>query len=60
LHRPSGGQSEEATEPDQLRRELALELRQLRDLTRLDELAQPTLDPRPDPMQLSGASRSKD
>ena len=38
---------------DQLRRDLALELVQLRDLAGLDELPQPPLDPRPDPAQLA-------
>jgi hypothetical protein len=33
--------------------QLALELRQLGDLTRLDELVQPRLDPRTDPAQLA-------
>ena len=44
---------EVAAEADELGRELALELRQLGDLARLDELAQPRLDPRADPAQLA-------
>ena len=58
LHRAPRGQPEVAAEPDEVRRELALELRQLRDLARLDELAQPRLDPRPDPAQLAHPARA--
>ena len=48
--------AEEAPEPGQLRRDLALELLQLGDLAGLDQLDQPPLDPRPDPAQLAGAA----
>ena len=48
--------AEEAPEPGELRRDLALELLQLGDLAGLDQLDQPPLDPRPDPAQLAGAA----
>ncbi len=53
LDRALRPQAEIAAEPDEVRRELALELRQLGDVARLDELPQPGLDPRPDPAQLT-------
>ena len=42
-----------AAEADQIGRELALELRQLGDLARLDQLAQPRLDPGADATQVA-------
>ena len=56
LEHPLARDAEEPPEPDELRRDLALELVQLGDLAGLDELAQPPLDPRPDPAQLAGAA----
>ena len=53
LDRALGAQPEVAAEADQPGRELALELRELGDLPRLDQLAQPRLDPRADPAQLA-------
>ena len=47
---------EEPAEPDQLRLDLALELVQLRDRPRLDELLQPRLDARPDAAELTRAA----
>ena len=58
LQRPLRGQSEVAAEPDEVRRELALELGQLGDRARLDELAQLRLDARPDPAQLPDPPRA--
>ena len=52
LQRPLRGQSQVATEADEVRSELALELGQLGDRAGLDELAQLRLDARPDPAQL--------
>ena len=52
LQRPLRGQPEVTAEADEVRRELALELGQLGDRARLDELAQLRLDARPDPAQL--------
>ncbi len=48
-------QPDEPAEADQLRPHLALQLVELRDPPRLDELAQPRLDRRPDPAQLPDA-----
>jgi hypothetical protein len=48
-HRPLGTQPEEAAEADEIRGELALELGELRDRARLDQLAQLGLDARADP-----------
>src|SRR5919202_3101104 len=48
-----GADPEQPPEPDQLRRELALELRELLDVARLDQLAQPPLDAGADPAQLA-------
>ena len=53
LDRALRAEPEVAAEADEIGRELALELRQLGDLARLDELAQPRLDPRADPAQLA-------
>ena len=53
LHRALRPEPDVASEAHQVRRQLALELRQLRDTARLDELPQPRLDPRPDPAQLA-------
>ena len=58
LDRAPRGQPEVAAEADQPGRELALELGQLGDLPRLDELAQPRLDPGPDPAQLPHPPRA--
>ena len=44
---------EQPTEPDELRRDLALQRVQLREPPGLDELAQPCLDPGPDPTQVA-------
>ena len=56
LDRALRPQPEIATESDETGRELALELRQLGDLARLDELAQPRLDAPADPAQLAHAT----
>jgi hypothetical protein len=48
--------AEEASEPDQLGLHLALELVELGDAARLDELAQSSRDPRADPAQLLDAA----
>ena len=53
LDRPFRPQAQEPPQPDELGRDFALELVQLRDLPRLDELAEPRLDPWPDPPQLA-------
>jgi hypothetical protein len=53
LQRPPRGQAEVAAEPDQLRRQLALELGELRDPAGLDELAKPPFDATSDPAQLA-------
>ena len=53
LDRALWAEPEQPTEPDELRRDLALELVQLRDPSRLDELPQPRLDPGADPAQLA-------
>ena len=53
LRRPLGTEPEQPTEPDELRRDLALQRVQLREPSRLDELAQPRLDPGPDPAQVA-------
>ena len=53
LDRAFRAEPEIAPEADERRGELALELGQLLDLARLDELAQPRLDPRADPAQLA-------
>jgi hypothetical protein len=53
LDRALGPEAEIATEADETRRELAFELGQLGDVARLDELAQPRLDPPADPAQLA-------
>ena len=44
---------EVAPEPHQARGELALQLGELGDLAGLDQLAQPPLDPAPDPAQVA-------
>ena len=53
LEHPPDGDAEEAPEPGELRRDLALELLQLRDLAGFDQLSEPALDSRPDPTQLA-------
>ena len=55
LDRALRPEAEQPPEADELRRDLALELVELRDPPGLDELAQPRLDPRPDAAQLSHA-----
>ena len=55
LDRALRAEPEVAAEADERRSELALELGQLRDRARLDELAQARLDPGPDPAQLAHA-----
>ena len=57
LDRAPRPEPEIATQSDETRRELALELRELGDLARLDELAQPRLDAPADPAQLAHAAR---
>ena len=57
LDRPLRREPEEPPEPDELRRRLALELPQLRDLARLDQLDEARFDPRPDPAELAYPSR---
>ena len=57
LDRALRAEPEVAAEADEIGRELALELCQLGDLARLDELAQPRLDPRADPAQLAHPPR---
>jgi hypothetical protein len=52
LQRPLRGQSEVAAEADEVRRELPLELGELGDRARFDELTHLRLDARPDPAQL--------
>ena len=52
LEHPLDRDAEEAAEPRQLGRDVALELLQLRDLAGLDELSKPPLDPGPDAAQL--------
>ena len=47
--------AEEAPETDELRLDLSLELPRVRDLSRLDELAQAGFEPRPDPAELAHA-----
>ena len=56
LQHPLDRDAEEAPEPGELGRHLALELLQLCDLARLDELLQPPLDPRADPAQFADAA----
>ena len=46
-------EAEEPPETDELRLDLRLELARVRDLSRLDELAQPRLEPRPDTAKLA-------
>ena len=58
LQRPLRGQPEVAAEADEVRRELALELGELGDRARLDELTQLRLDARPDPAQLPDPPRA--
>ena len=48
-----GAEPEQPAEPDELGRQFALQLGELGDLARLDQLAQPRLDPGPDPAQLA-------
>ena len=56
LKRTLRGKTEEAAEADQVRRQLALELLDLRDLARLHELPQPRLDAGPDAAELADTS----
>jgi hypothetical protein len=56
LDRAFSAQAEIAAHADQIGGELTLELRQLGDPARLDELAQARLDPRADPAQLARAA----
>ena len=49
---------EQARHPDELRQRLRLELLQLRQLAGLHQLAQPLLDPGPDPGELAHATRA--
>ena len=58
LQRPLRGQPEVAAEADEVRRELPLELGELGDRARLDELTQLRLDARPDPAQLPDPPRA--
>jgi len=58
LDRTLRTQPEVPTEADEIRRELTLQLRQLGDGARLDELAQPRLDPGADPAELAGPPRA--
>src|SRR5256885_4853789 len=58
LERTLRAETEVATEADQIGRELTLELGQLGDGARLDELAQPRFDPRADPAQLAHMPRA--
>ena len=53
VDRPPGAEPEIAPEPHQARGEVALQLGELGDLPGLDQLAQPRLDPGPDPPQLT-------
>src|SRR4029453_9633318 len=53
LHRALRPQPQVAPQADEIRRDLALQLRQLGDRARLDALAQPRLDPRSDPAQVA-------
>ena len=55
LTHPLGREAEQARDADELRQRLCLQLLQLRQLARLDELAQPLLDPGPDPGKLAHA-----
>src|SRR5205823_14364238 len=48
--------AEQPAERGELQRDVLLELAQLGDLAGLDELAEPRLDPGPDPAQLADAS----
>jgi hypothetical protein len=57
LDRALRTQPEVTAETNEIGRELTLELCQLGDGARLDELAQPRLDPRPDPAQLARPPR---
>ena len=58
LDHPLRADAEEAAEPDELRPHLLLELVELRDAARLDELAQAPGDARPDPAQLLDRGRT--
>ena len=58
LQRPLRGQPEVAAEADDVGRELPLELGELGDRARLDQLAQLRLDARPDPAQLPDPPRA--
>ena len=56
LAHPLRRDAEQRRNADELRQRLRLQLVQLGDPSRLDELAQPRLDPRPDPAQLAHAT----
>ncbi|HET7044551.1 MAG TPA: hypothetical protein VFI37_06855, partial [Gaiellaceae bacterium] len=58
LDRACRREAEQAAEADDLRQHLPLELAQLGDLARLDQLAQPCLDRRADPAQLADTPRA--
>ena len=56
LDRTLGAETDEPPEPDELGRHLALQLVELGDPPRLEELAEPRLDPRADAAQLADAT----
>ena len=58
LPHPLGREPEQAAHADELGHRLGLELAQLGQLAGLDELAQASLDPRPDPGELARAARA--
>ena len=58
LAHPLGREAQQARHADELRQRLRLELLQLRQLAGLHQLAQPLLDPRPDPGELAHATRA--
>ena len=58
LSHPLGREAQQPCHPDELRQRLRLELLQLRQLAGLHQLAQPLLDPGPDPGELAHATRA--